>query len=102
MNHPITRRRFLQSSAAAVTLAAASVPAIAATTAPATQPVKQLKLGMIGIGGQGSWHLGIVKGLKAANIVAFCDVDQVMLDKAAAAGSVGREVRRLPRAVEAR
>src|SRR3954463_14138386 len=89
-SHP-TRRSFLQTTAAAAaTIAATSVAASAlaapatttAATAPASQP-KKLNLAMIGLGGQGSWHLDIVKGIDRANIIALCDVDTRQLVNAA-------------------
>jgi predicted dehydrogenase len=54
----------------------------AATTTPSTQP-RKLRVGMIGLGGQGTWHLNIVKDIPNAQIVALCDVDTRHLVRAA-------------------
>src|SRR6476619_1746311 len=65
-----------------------TLPALAAAqdaakdaTAPASD--KKLKIGMIGIGGQGHWHVTQVLPIKEAEIVAVCDVDARMLVRAA-------------------
>ena len=89
-NSPLSRRHFLASSAAvgaaaAMTtvpaLAAAQEPAKGASAAPASDA--KLKIGMIGIGGQGHWHVTQVLPIKNAEIVAVCDVDAKMLVRAA-------------------
>src|SRR5687768_7816179 len=71
MSRRITRRRFLQTSAA-----------VAATSyfvnpTPAAQPAAEdrVRVGIIGINGQGGWNLGEVVNTKLAEIVALCDVD---------------------------
>jgi hypothetical protein len=84
MSTHINRRSFLTSTAVA-TAGALVAPAIAAeaatpaakepATAAASQPARKLRLGMIGLGGQGTWHLGVVKDIPNAAIVALCDVD---------------------------
>src|SRR3954469_17474634 len=86
-----TRRSFMQSAAAAAAAIGSLPPAATALAAPATTtaataPVslpKKLNLAMIGLGGQGSWHLDVVKGIDRANIVALCDVDTRQLVNAA-------------------
>jgi predicted dehydrogenase len=86
--HNITRRRFLTNTAVAGA-AAASVgaflsPALAADAAPATTQSKKLTLAVVGIGGQGNWHLDVLKkDVPQANIVALCDVDANALAAAA-------------------
>src|SRR5262245_15584609 len=72
MRHP-TRRHFLKSAAAA-SIASAAIPSLAATETPATAPAtkpKKLNLALIGIGGQGSWHLGVIEKIDIANITAL-------------------------------
>src|SRR5690242_3786098 len=86
----INRRIFLASTAAA-TAGALVAPAIAAeeatpakvANAPASTQPRKLRLGMIGLGGQGTWHLGVVKDIPNVAIVALCDVDTRMLVRAA-------------------
>jgi len=87
---PISRRHLLTSSAAAAGLAAAgALPtlAVAQDAAPATTPPpaaeQKLKIGIVGIGGQGHWHVTQVLPIKNAEIVALCDVDANMLVRAA-------------------
>jgi predicted dehydrogenase len=100
----ITRRRFLQTSAATGALVAATAvqgedvkpapapapaPAAAdakaqATTAPATQ-ARKLKLGVVGVADQGWYHIDTIKPLANVNIVALCDVDVRHLVRAARA-----------------
>ena len=104
MRADITRRKFLQTTAAAggalvatsAVHAADAKPATAAggaaaadakaqaSTAPATQP-KKLNLGLVGVNNQGWYHLEIIKSLANANIAALCDVDVRPLVRAARA-----------------
>src|SRR5262249_23218565 len=76
----VSRRRFLQSSASALTaLAVSGLPArIGARQKGAGE---KLRLGIIGVGGQGefSWS-----NLAGEEIVALCDVDLARVGKAAA------------------
>src|SRR5262249_55598774 len=65
MSHYFTRRRFLQTSAA---LAAAAGPLAAEEEKPSAN--EKLHLGVIGVGGQGSYNLAHVAH---ENIVALCD-----------------------------
>ena len=55
-------------------LPAVAHAADAAQPAAATEPAK-LGIGLVGIGGQGSWHLGELLQIPNAKIVALCDVD---------------------------
>jgi len=93
----ITRRRFLQSTAASGALVAATAvhgdekkpdaiakPA-AATASPASAPTKKLNIGICGVANQGWYHLDIIKGLPNANIAAICDVDVRQIVRAARA-----------------
>jgi predicted dehydrogenase len=87
---PISRRHLLTSSAAAAGLAAAGAfptLAVAQDGSPATAPPpaaeQKLKIGVVGIGGQGHWHVTQVLPIKNAEIVALCDVDANMLVRAA-------------------
>jgi predicted dehydrogenase len=68
------RRRFLQTSAALAATAALPGPAFSA------QPADKVRVGIVGVSGQGGWNLGEVLRTNLAEIVALCDVDQ---DKAA-------------------
>lgn len=77
MTPELTRRRFIQSSVAAiaapsVTAAASSAPAT--TSAPASQP-RRLNIGIVGCAHRGFDHVREVHAIKNANVVALCDVD---------------------------
>src|SRR2546430_2762286 len=71
MTHRINRRRFLQGSAAVAAAAYFVNPGGAA------QPAgnERVRVGIIGVAGQGGWNLGQVAGTGLAEIVALCDVD---------------------------
>jgi predicted dehydrogenase len=90
MPQPLSRRRFLRSSAAsAVAMAAGAAvasPAQAAQPAsgPSTRPFipwrgaakTHLNIGIIGVGGRGWDHVRDVSKIENACIVALCDVDK--------------------------
>ncbi|MEO6435056.1 MAG: Gfo/Idh/MocA family oxidoreductase [Tepidisphaeraceae bacterium] len=84
MSNPITRRRFLSTTAATVATASA-LPALAADApAPAaTAPVKKLNIGIVGVGGRGFDHVREIKPIENARVVALCDVDSGRLANAA-------------------
>jgi predicted dehydrogenase len=71
MARTINRRRFLQTSAAS---AAASY---FVGSAAAGQPAggERVRVGIVGVAGQGGWNLGQVVATGLAEIVALCDVD---------------------------
>jgi hypothetical protein len=79
-----SRRSFLRTSAAALGAAAFSRPLIlSGAEAGSTSANSQLNLALVGCGGQGR---GVMKGLLSggANLVALCDPDLGMIDKARA------------------
>lgn len=69
MPHQLTRRRFLQTSAAA--LAATAVRA----DTPKPGPNDRLHIAVIGIAGQGQYNWGQLR-TTGAEVVALCDVDE--------------------------
>jgi len=82
--NPSSRRSFLKTSAAALGAAAFSRPLIlSGAAAGSTAANSKLNLALVGCGGQGR---GVMKGLLScgANLVALCDPDQAMIDKARA------------------
>ncbi len=86
MVRSISRRHLLTSAAA--TAVVATMPALTAAqdAPPATTssaPEKKLRVGMVGVGGQGFWHVNQVHAIKNAEIVALCDVDARSLVRAA-------------------
>ncbi len=77
---PLTRRRFIRSSA----LALAAGPSLLAATAPQVRrisPNSKLNIGVVGVAGRGADNLA---GVKGENIVALCDIDSTRLAAAAA------------------
>src|SRR5712691_10569521 len=69
MSRHLTRRRFMQGSAA---LAAAAMTGSLAAEEKKAPPSERLNLGVIGVAAQGAYNLGQVT---SENIVALCDVD---------------------------
>src|SRR5207248_2210018 len=67
----LTRRRFLQTSTA---LAAASYFVNPAASQNANG-ADRIRVGIVGVAGQGGWNLDQVAGTQLAEIVALCDVD---------------------------
>ncbi len=82
--NPSSRRSFLKTSAAVLGAAAFSQPLIMSGAQPGSSAANsKLNLALVGCGGQGR---GVMKGLLScgANLVALCDPDQEMIDKARA------------------
>jgi len=85
MKHPITRRLFIQQSAAAAVAAAAFptlIPASARGADGAVAPSKRINLGGIGVGPQGRWNLNGFLAQSDVRVVALCDVLKLNLDQA--------------------
>jgi predicted dehydrogenase len=79
-----SRRSFLKASAAALGSAAFGRPMVlSGAQAGSTAANSRLNLALVGCGGQGR---GVMRGLLSggANLVALCDPDQEMIDKARA------------------
>ncbi len=69
------RRTFLKLSTAAVggaAFAGVTVPATAKSNTP--QDVKPVRLGFIGVGGRGSYHLDVSLGIEGIEVPAVCDI----------------------------
>ncbi|MFA6241502.1 MAG: Gfo/Idh/MocA family oxidoreductase, partial [Candidatus Hydrogenedentales bacterium] len=74
-NLGISRRTFLRTAAAATVVSAASRRGYAANN--------QIRLGHIGVGGQGGMHVGLLSQMPDVKIVAVCDVDESHANHAA-------------------
>lgn len=74
----ISRRHFLQRTAAA----AAAAPFILPSRVWAAPPSKRIAVGFIGMGIMARGHLGGMLGMADAQVVAVCDVHKVRLDDA--------------------
>src|SRR5689334_23196900 len=72
MNSELNRRDFLGATATGL---AASVPGLTQTASPS----KTVRLGFVGIGNRGSYHLDCALGMENVEIVALCDIDDQKL-----------------------
>jgi len=84
IRNPFSRRSFLKFSTAALGAATFARPLIlSGAGAGSTAANNKLNLAVVGCGGQGR---GVMRGLLScgANLVALCDPDQAMIDKARA------------------
>ncbi len=79
MGDELNRRDFLKASTASIAGIAAAANTAAAQTASSAKPVR---LGFIGIGGRGSYHLDCALGMEGVQIKAVCDIDDNALFKA--------------------
>lgn len=81
MNHD--RRSFLKLSTAAMggaTLAGLGLPqGVAAQQVAQTKPIR---LGFIGVGGRGSYHLDVSLGIEGVEVPAVCDINATRLHRA--------------------
>src|SRR5262249_44290985 len=74
MQAPLSRRRFLQASAA---IATSAFPILGAND--------KIQLGIVGLGGRGNDHIGFYSTLDAeSRMVAVCDVNQAARERAVA------------------
>lgn len=80
MNHD--RRNFLKLSTAAVGGAAFAMGAPLPVAAKADQNPKPLRLGFIGVGGRGSYHLDVSLGIDGIEVPAVCDINPTRLHRA--------------------
>src|SRR5262249_2438358 len=96
MTRQLTRRRFIETSAAATVASGYFVSH--APAAPSTSPNERLNLAIIGTGNKG-WHN--VEQLAGQNFVALCDVDADFLGKAAVKYSGARQYRDYRRLLDA-
>ena len=75
-----TRRSFLKSSLLTTT-AALSVPARLWAQVPGAN--NDVRMAVVGFGGRGASHIDAFSKLKGSRVVALCDADQNILDRAA-------------------
>jgi predicted dehydrogenase len=78
--HPLNRRQFLGTTAAAALAQLGS----RAADAPISATPRPLKLGLIGCGGYGLTNLRAALKAGGVEVVALCDVDRAQLEKCAA------------------
>ena len=80
MNHD--RRSFLKLSTAAMGSAAFAGIGLPKATAQNAQDGKPVKLGFIGVGGRGSYHLDVSLGMEGIEVLAVCDINATRLHRA--------------------
>lgn len=77
------RRNFLKRSTAAMGGAALAGMALPYTaTASQPQEAKPIRLGFIGVGGRGSYHLDVSLGIDGIEVPAVCDINATRLHRA--------------------
>ena len=69
MNNNYNRRRFLKTSTAAV-----GGMALSGLTFAQNSSVKPLKIGFVGVGDRGSYHLDCALGIEGVSVSAICDI----------------------------
>jgi len=79
MADQIDRRSFLKISSAS---AAGAAMAGAGSAQQAAAPSRPIRLGFVGIGGRGSYHLDCALGMEGVVVKAVCDIDDNALFKA--------------------
>ena len=93
MSIPLTRRRFLQSTASSLIAAPYVVPATSLGRDGATAPSERICMGFVGLGGQGGGHLfggawtylpGGYLGREDVQVLGVCDVQRKRAEDAAA------------------
>ena len=77
MNDSVTRREFIKTGSTGLALGLA-----ASALGVEAQPSERLRCGFIGVGGRGMALLWTVLDLKAADVVAICDITPVNLERA--------------------
>ncbi len=79
----ISRRRFLESTAALMAAAAAPAPLLAAAgRRRRVSPNEKLRVACVGFNSRGMSHVGAFAGMDDVEVVALCDVDTATFDKA--------------------
>jgi predicted dehydrogenase len=90
MSEPLSRRTLLEAGAAALGVAALTRPTgLPAQTAPqgtvpfAAPPMDVVRIGFVGVGGQGTSHVENLVTIPGVRIVAVCDIDESHAARAA-------------------
>ncbi|MHC4285112.1 MAG: twin-arginine translocation signal domain-containing protein, partial [Planctomycetota bacterium] len=77
----MTRRQFLKRSAAAGASVAAALPS--STWSRPAGANNDIRVAVVGLGGQGRGHVRRFKVMKGVRVVALCDPDRKRMEKAA-------------------
>jgi predicted dehydrogenase len=81
---PLDRRDFVKTGATAA-VGASVVPSPALAGRPRTRSADRLRLGFIGVGGRGSWLLGLALRRDDCDVTAVCDIVPEKAQRSAAA-----------------
>ncbi|MCL7962475.1 MAG: Gfo/Idh/MocA family oxidoreductase [marine benthic group bacterium] len=88
---PLDRRDFVRTGATAA-LGASLAPSRALGSWTRNGPADRLRLGFIGVGGRGSWLMGLALRRTDCDVTAVCDINLEAADRAAtAAREAGRD-----------
>lgn len=79
MSSELNRRGFLNISAASLAGIGLSESGFAGQAAPSAKPVR---LGFVGVGNRGSYHLDCALGIEGVEVAAVCDIDDKALYRA--------------------
>jgi predicted dehydrogenase len=79
MNNKLKRRDFMDLSAGALMASAVTPKSAAAAQAGSSRPIR---LGFVGVGDRGSYHLDIALGIEGVEIPAVCDINPAVLHRA--------------------
>jgi predicted dehydrogenase len=79
MSSDLDRRDFLNISAASLAGMALSPESLGAQAASSGKPVR---LGFVGVGNRGSYHLDCALGIEGVEVIAVCDIDDKALYRA--------------------
>jgi predicted dehydrogenase len=82
MADQLNRRHFLGISGAAVAGSAVAAQTAAAQTAATQRLTRPVRLGFVGVGDRGSYHLDIALGIDGVEVPAVCDINPAVLHRA--------------------
>lgn len=81
--HTINRRKFITNASTLATLSATGLPLpVDLLSRPLHNPDKSIRLGFVGIGGRGSFHLDVALGIEGVEIPAICEIKPERLYRA--------------------
>ena len=82
MNNQFNRRDFLKMSTAAVGGLALGGLSPNKSSAQTTQSSKTIRLGFVGVGNRGSYHLDCALGIEGVEVPAVCDINEERVNRA--------------------
>ena len=82
MGNKLDRRDFIKMSTAAVGGLALGGLSPARSSAQTTQSSKTIRLGFVGVGNRGSYHLDCALGIEGVEVPAVCDINEERVNRA--------------------